>query len=162
MNPRARRFHLRMKPEWNPSQTLMVDGRSVTAAASPYDVPESFSLEVDDSTLALAFVYDFNAPEGTVPYSAGNVRVFRGGDSGRVMRIELDLHQSTAPALDSATARAFDAAFDAVVSVLHELAHRARNNKDEPLRRSVHLGMLEQALPMMGPVIEERLRDLRR
>jgi hypothetical protein len=150
--PRALPVSLRMDPDWNRAQTLKVKDRTLLATASPYDFPESFSVEADGGKMDMTLTYDFQTAEKNVVEVEPKlkVRIFRGERSGRVMRIEV-VAVSVADAVK---------ALHGVASVLHDLAQKAKQN-DEPPRHFVHLGMLEHAIPLMAPVIEERLKAMR-
>ena len=154
MKNTRRSVKLPMQPEWNPAQSVQVHGETVLAAASPYDVPDSFSLETDGANTTFTLSYDFNAREKATPApsTSKTVKVFRGESSGRVMRIEIE---ASADHLD-----AVKVILEKTVNALRDLALQVRGA--EPIRRAVHLGMLEQALPMMEPEIEASLKGQRR
>lgn len=154
-----RSVNLRMKPEWNPEQTVQLENRSVTVSASPYDVPDSFSMKSDGGRVTITPIYDFNAGEKAVPakLASATIRVFLGKMSGRVMRIEIDAQnlRDVAKALREAAQLMRSLANGPLADGTQEIVQR------ESIRRSVHLGMFEQALPMMGPDIEQQLKELR-
>jgi len=143
-------FQFHMRPEWNSSQHVEVEGHTTNASASPYDVPNNIMVSANGGAVHVGFRYDMmvNEPMNVLDVTP-NVQMMLGQETGRLLTVHV-----RAADIKAATALLRVAA-DALASL------RKQPSSTQSIRRSVHLGMLQHALPEMGQFIETRLRELR-
>lgn len=145
------KMHIRMRPEWNTSQSVVVGDHAIHATASPFDFPASLFIESDGKMTTISLKYDFPERESVREiFDDKCVKLFVGEKTRRVLRVEIQR---------GTVSKAVKAMTDAAAA-LRQLAADARASQ-QPLRQSVHFNALERALPEMGHFIEQQLQEMR-